>query len=382
MVTRPFVMITTATLAMFVYIGVLTPLLPRLIEEHLGGNEFDIGLNLAIFSTCAVLIRPRLGHFAEQHGLRLTMCFGALLAATATAACTLINSRWLLLPLRGVQGIGDASLFVAGATSISDLAPAGRDAEAASYFSVAVFGGLGIGPVIGETVVGANRFDAGLLTAAGFAVLAAALATLTPAGKREHDVVVRQTPPRFHRGAIPSGLVLALGVGGFVTFNAFMPEYAKSVGLGGSKWVFATYAAVCLLIRVVAATVPDRIGHARAVTFALTTMMTGLAVLFAFDVPAGVFAGAVILAIGISFQYPGLMAMVVDVVPEHERIRAIATFTMFFEIGTASGALSLGTLADLTSKRSAFAGGAAFCAVALLVLWSFTVPRTRRHVTV
>lgn len=379
MVNRPFVLITTATLAMFVYIGVMTPLLPRLIEEQLGGNEFDIGLNLAIFSICAVLIRPRLGHFAERHGLRLTMIVGALVAAAATAACTLVDTRWLLLPLRGLQGIGEASLFVAGATSISDLAPVGRDAEAASYFSVAVFGGLGIGPVIGETVVGADRFDAGLLTAAGFAALAAVLATLTPAGKREHDERQR---PGFHRAAIPSGLVLSLGVAGFVTFNAFMPEYAKSVGLSGSKWVFATYAAVCLLIRVVAATVPDRIGHARAVTFALTTMMTGLGTLFVFAEPAGVFAGTVILAIGISFQYPGLMAMVVDVVPEHDRVRAIATFTMFFEIGTACGGLSLGTLADLTSKRSAFAGGAAFCALALVVLWRVAVPRTRRHVTV
>jgi MFS family permease len=139
---------------------------------------------------------------------------------------------------------------------------------------------------------------------------------------------------------------------------------------------------VCLLIRVVAATVPDRVGHARAVTFALTAMMTGLAALFVFAAPAGVFVGAVILAIGISFQYPGLMAMVVDVVPEHERVRAIATFTMFFEIGTACGGLTLGALADFTSKRSAFAGGAAFCAVALIVLWRFAVPRMRRHVTV
>jgi MFS family permease len=379
MVTRPFVLITLATLAMFTYIGVMTPLLPRLIEEQLGGNEFDIGLNLAIFSTCAVLIRPRLGRFAEQHGLRLTMCIGALVAAAATAACTLVDSRWLLLPLRGMQGIGEASLFVAGATSISDLAPVGRDAEAASYFSVAVFGGLGIGPVIGETVVGSNHFDAGLFTAAGFAVLAAALATLTPEGKRDHAV---GQSPGFNRKAIPSGLVLALGVGGFVTFNAFMPEYSKTIGLSGSKWVFATYAAVCLLIRVVAATVPDRIGHARAVTIALTAMMTGLGALFVFAEPAGVFAGAVILAIGISFQYPGLMAMVVDAVPEHERVRAIATFTMFFEIGTATGGLSLGAFADLTSKRSAFAGGAVFCAIALVVLWRFAVPRMHRHVAV
>lgn len=381
MITRPFVLVTMSALAMFVYIGVMTPLLPRLIEEQLGGNEFDIGLNLATFSICAVLIRPRLGRFAEHHGLRSTMMFGALLAAVATAICSLVDSRWGLLPLRGLQGIGEAALFVAGATTISDLAPAGRGAEASSYFSVAVFGGLGIGPVIGETVVGSDRFDAGLLTGAAFALLAAALAVLTPEGRR-HDHQQGEKGPRFHRAAIPSGLVLALGVGGFITFNAFMPEYSVSVGLGGSKWVFATYAAVCLLIRVVAATVPDRIGHAQAVTIALTFMMAGLAMLFVFPWPAGVFISTVILAIGISFQYPGLMAMVVDTVPAHERVRAISTFTMFFEIGTASGALLFGTLADLTSKRSAFVGGAGFCALGLIVLWRVAVPRSRPHVLV
>jgi MFS family permease len=381
MVTKQFVLVTTSALAMFIYVGVMTPLLPRLIEEQLGGNEIDIGVNLAIFSIAAVLIRPRLGVFAEQHGLRSTMVMGALLAAAATAACALVDSRWGLLPLRGLQGIGEAAVFVGAATSISDMAPTGRGAEAASYFSVAVFGGLGIGPVISESVIGRDRFDAGLLTGAAFAALASALALLTPAGIRQHQDNIERGP-RFHRAAIPTGLVLALGVGGFVTFTAFMPEFSVSAGLSGSKWVFATYAAVCLLIRIVAATVPDRIGHARAVTIALSFMLTGLAMLFLFPWPVGVFAGTVIVAIGISFNYPSLMAMVVDSVPGHERVRAISTFTMFFEIGTASGALVLGTLADLTSKRSAFLGGAVFCAVGLVVLWKVAVPRTRPHLAV
>ena len=146
--------------------------------------------------------------------------------------------------------------------------------------------------------------------------------------------------------------------------------------------MFATYAAVCLLIRIVAATVPDRIGHARAVTIALTFMLAGLAMLFLFPWPVGVFTSTVIVAIGISFNYPSLMAMVVDTVPEHERVRAISTFTMFFEIGTACGALILGTVADLSSKRSAFLGGAAFCAVGLVVLWKVAVPYSRRNVAV
>ena len=77
-----------------------------------------------------------------------------------------------------------------------------------------------------------------------------------------------------------------------------------------------------------------------------------------------------------------LCRKLVDTVPEKERVRAISTFTMFFEIGTASGALVLGTMADLSSKRTAFLGGAAFCAVGLVVLWKVAVPRSRVHVAV
>ena len=381
MLTRPFVLVTASALALFVYIGVMVPLLPRLIEEQLGGNEIDIGVNLATFSLAAILIRPSLGRFAERHGLRYTMVAGALLAAGATAACTLVQSRWGLLPLRALQGIGEASLFVGAATAISDLAPPGRGAEAASYFSVAVFGGLGIGPVISELVIGEDRFDAALWVAAGFALLAAALAMLTPKGVRHHDVS-DQTGPRFNRAAIPPGLVLAFGVGGFVTFNAFMPDYALTVGLDGSKWVFATYAGVCLLIRVVGATIPDRIGHARAVTIALTLMATGLGMLYVWPHPLGVFTSTVIVGIGISFNYPGLMAMTVEAVPERERVRAISTFTMFFEIGTATGAVLFGILADLTSKRAAFLGGAAYCVIGLIVLWKVAVPRSRPYMAV
>ena len=135
---------------------------------------------------------------------------------------------------------------------------------------------------------------------------------------------------------------------------------------------------VCLLIRIVAATVPDRIGHANAVDRSPSASCSpGWRCCSCCPWPVGVFASTVIVAIGISFQYPSLMAMVVDTVPERERVRAISTFTMFFEIGTAAVRCVLGTFADLTSKRSAFLGGAVFCAVGLVVLWKVAVPRSR-----
>src|SRR4051794_33947345 len=86
LVSRPFLMVAGATFLFFLYVGVQVPLIPRLVEEQLGGNELDIGLNLAVFSAAAVLCRPWLARFGERHSLRILMTCGALLTATATVA--------------------------------------------------------------------------------------------------------------------------------------------------------------------------------------------------------------------------------------------------------------------------------------------------------
>ena len=388
LVSGPFLMVTGATFLFFLYVGVLVPLIPRLVEEHLGGNELDIGLNLAAFSLTAVLMRPLLARFAERHSLRILMMCGALLTAAATVATVFVQSLWLLLPLRGVQGIGEASVFIGGASLTSGFAAPARRAEAASYFSVAVFGGIGIGPIIGETVVGDDHFTAGLLVAAAFALCGAlgawavpqrviTAATLDGPVDNEHA----GGPGFMHPAALRPGIVLALGIGGFTAFNAYMPEHAKSVGLAGSQWVFAAYSVTCLVLRVVAAKVPERIGLARAVTVALSGLIAGLSVLAFIPTIPGVFVAAMLLAVGMSFQYPALMAMALDSAPDAERTRVLASFTMFFDIGTILGALALGVVAQATSKRGGFFGGAVMCAVGLVLLWRWLLPWSRRAVT-
>jgi MFS family permease len=370
--------VTGAVFVFFLYIGVMIPLIPRLIENELGGNELDIGLNLAVFSIAAIAIRPALGVFAERRGLRLTMVIGALLAAVASVVSAFVHDRFMLLPLRGVQGIGEAALFVGGATLINEFAPSHRRAEAASYFSVAVFAGIGIGPIIGEAVIGSDRYALGLLVSALFAAAAAALSTMAPDSAVHHDAA-HPSGPRFHRAAFLPGMVLGLGIAGFATFNAFMPGHATDIGLDGAKWVFALYSVVCVVIRIVGAKWPERMGLPRAVTTALIGIALGLFVIGAWAHPAGVYLGAFTLAFGMSFLYPSLLALAVNSVPERERVRLISTFTMFFEIGTAFGAIVLGALAELTSKRGGFVGGGFAELAGLVILWRLLVPTLRQR---
>ena len=97
----------------------------------------------------------------------------------------------MLVLARLVTGAGEAAVFVGVATAAQDLAPDHRRGEAASYFSVALYGGLAVGPPVGEALVG-QGFTTLWLVLGGCAGLAAVAAVFIPRGR---------TVDRRHRSA-------------------------------------------------------------------------------------------------------------------------------------------------------------------------------------
>jgi predicted MFS family arabinose efflux permease len=81
--------------------------------------------------------------------------------------------------------------------------------------------------------------------------------------------------------------------------------------------------------------------------------------------PAGVFAGTVILACGQTFLFPALFVLVVEAASDDERSHAIGTFSLGFDLSVGVGGGLLGVVAELLSRRFVFAAGAVVCLIAL-----------------
>ncbi|MGH9270122.1 MAG: MFS transporter [Ilumatobacteraceae bacterium] len=380
LLTREFLAVTVATGAFFIYVGMLVPLLPTFIEDELGAGEVGIGLSIAMFALAAIAVRPVIARLIVRYGRRAVIIAGALIAAMGGGLIATVDSLVPLLALRAVTGIGEAAVFVGAATVISDLAPPDRRAESASYFSVAVFTGLGIGPVLGELVLDGNDYPRAFAVAALFPVLAAVLALgvqTSPPQPTEHDAPV---PKRtglarvIHPSAIGPGLVLASGIGSFAVFTAFLPDHARTIGLAGSGGLFTAYSIVCLVVRITGARLPERLGARRSVTIALSMTALALAILASFPYVWALWTATVVIGVGMAFQYPSLMALAVNRVGDRERPAVISSFTMFFEIGTVSGGLAFGVVAELTSKRAAFAGCLLLCGLGLWLLRTRVAP--------
>jgi MFS family permease len=247
-------------------------------------------------------------------------------------------------------------VFVGAATAVQDLAPPDRRGEAASYFSVALYGGLAIGPALGERVLAAWGFDAVWYAAAGAALVAAALGCWTPPG----PVRAAGSPhgPLLHRAALGPGAVLLLGLIPFTGFAAFLALYGDRIGMTDVGPVFALYAGVVLVIRILGARLPDRLGWRRASTLSLLSLAVSGALLAAWAAPAGVWLATIFMAVGMSLLFPALFSAVLLDVPEHERSQAVGTFSLFFDLSQGIGAPALGVVVMLSNERGAFAASA------------------------
>lgn len=371
LVSGTFVLITASTFAYFLSVGMMLPLLPRFVNGPLGGGSFEVGLVVGSFAVSAVLLRPFIGSIGDRRGRRLLMIAGGSIVALSVAGYALADSIWLMVVLRLATGVGEAGFYVGAASAINDLAPDERRGEALSYFSLALYSGLALGPVAGETVLDGSHFTLAWLVAAGSAALAAGVALRVPETRPadlEEDQHVTASNGLIHRSGLLPGTILATQIWGLAGFSAFIPLYALDLGMSGSRTVFATYAVVVLLIRSAGARLPDVLGPRRAATFALVTSAIALALMGLWAEPAGLFVGAFLFGIGQALTFPALMTLAVSGAPARERGQVVGTFTAFFDLSFGLGAISLGAIEELLGMNGLFFSAAAVAAIGLAIL--------------
>jgi MFS family permease len=284
-------------------------------------------------------------------------------------------------------------VLVGTITLVTDLAAPSRRGQALSNFSVAPYLGVGFGPLIGESLAHAVGYREAFFAAAALSSAAVGPALFLPVARPEperdaepvrdaepwpglevirRDGWRRRLPvPPINRAALGPGTVMGFGFVGAVAYSAFLPLYAREIGLDGVRFVFLIYAVVIIAVRTLGGGIPDRMGPFRAGTLATALTAAGLVTMASHATPALLYPGTVIFAVGVALQYPALLALTVNRVPDRERSAAVATFTMFFDLAQGLGGAVLGQIAVVGGVRWSFLGAAGSAIVALVVLWTW-----------
>ncbi len=377
--TLRFALVVTSGLCYFMALGVLLPVVPLFVKHELGGNDIAVGVAVGAFALGAVILRPFAGRIGDRVGRRVLIVAGGLIVGSAGLLYLLASALVPLVVVRVLAGIGEAAFFVGAASMITDLAPEARRGEAISYWSIAVYGGLAFGPLLGNVLLDDDHFDRVWVASATLAFIAGAIGLFT------RDVVSLEgastpgaaRPPLISRAALAPGTVLFLGLIGLAGFTEFVPLYVKEIGMDDSSGVFLLYGCLILAIRMFGARVPDRIGPLKAGTIATATAAAGLLLMAVIAEPAGLYAGTVVFSMGMAFLYPAMLTLALTGLADNERGSAVGTVSSFFDLSQGIGALLLGVVAALTGYRGAFAAGALLGVAALVLLRNSADVRTR-----
>ncbi len=364
LLTPRFVALVSGVTLYFLGLNMTLSVLPLFVEGDLGGTDAQVGIAVSSFGLAAACIRPIIGPLGDRHGRQRLIVSGAIVAGLATIATATATSLGMVIAFRALAGLGEAAVFVGAASAAQDLATDERRGEAASYFSLAIYSSLFLGPPLGEWISETFGNDTAWVLAGGLAVLAASTGIVAPGAPTE-------PPPKperrvlLHRAALRPGAVLFLGLLGYTGFLAFAALHAEEVGIANTGTVFTVFALVIIFLRIFAAKLPDQLGPIRTSRISLSCGAVGLAVLAVWTEPVGVYVGAAILAVAQSFLFPALFALVVDDAPDAERSHAISTLSMFFDLAFGLGGPVIGLVSDTFDRSTAFAVSAGIATFAL-----------------
>jgi MFS family permease len=342
-------------------VGATLPVLPRYVSGPLGGSDFEVGIVTGSFAITGLACRPLAGRLADQRGRRLVVVLGAISTALAGLLYFVPAGVGGLIVARLFLGAGEGAVYTAGSAWVVDMTPPERRGRIIGLYGLAIWGGLALGPPIGELILQTTSFEVVWAFAAAAPLLGAFLALRIPESFVPHPGGL--TDRRLiSREALRPGLGLSLAIVGYATMAAFVVLHLDRQGVGHGAAVFTAFAVSVVAMRVIGGGLPDRFGSIPCVIGAGVIEAAGLLVIAgAGSVPVAVL-GAVAMGSGFSLLFPALALLVVNRVPEDRRGAAMGTFTAFFDLGMGVGSPIAGAAAAIGGYQAAFVL-AAVCAL-------------------
>jgi MFS family permease len=328
-----------------------------------------IGLVNGIMWLPAIILRPFVGRIIDRRGRKAFILLGVLINGAAAAAYVFSNSVEVILAIRVFHGASFACFYPSSSTMVGDISPTSRRAEAISYFSMFLFGGLAVGPAIGEHLYQSYGADVAFVTASAFAGLGFVLATQL--AESFSGEVREEKPALLHRAAAFPAVVLGFVALGAGAADAFLPLYVSRFGSGDSRLYFTTFAVTIIVVRFFTGQVADRFGRGAIIVPGALLSGIALFVLASGAEPAQIVTAAVLRGVGWGAMWPGLFALLMDRVHPGERGSATGTFTAAFDLSFGGGQILLGVILEATSFNTIFFLGGASGVVGALVflLW-------------
>ncbi|WP_456366310.1 MFS transporter [Thermococcus sp.] len=364
----------------FLGISILTPVVSPFLVS-LRAEPFLVGIITGVTSGLSLLSKP-IGGAVGDRGYRFhALVAGNLLGALAGAlyAISAISGNIYLFAIgRAIHGFSMGFFFPPSLSTAVDLAPPGRVGETLGWRGMMFSLGNIIGPVFGGYLSDALGFPTAFSFTAVFSLLGALFAF---EAWREAGGSIGMSGGLREEGTSYKALLTATFIGvslalfffsvSYSGVTTFLPAYYKVLRL--PQRVFGYYMMVLgtfsLATRVAGGKGTDRWGPLPVATTGMLIVIGGYVSLYLYPLPLRSYLSAAIIGTGFGLSVPAMQVMAIGKLPQRIRTMGSGVYTMFLDLGTLAGQVSLGYVAQLRGYAGVFPLLPAIAVVALLTLY-------------
>lgn len=358
----------------------ISPTLPLYVQGTLGGGTDVAGILIALAPLAAVLAMPTAGFLADRLGYRRVALVSAVISTLGILIMTIVPTLAGAIGGRLLFGLGNAAAVTLAMSWLVAFTSGGNRGKVLSIYGLSVWVGVAVGPQLSAAIVAAAdpRIVFAVcvaMDAAMFALFAFAPRPPLSTATTEISAPPASSPARAEVIAIVwiPGVVACVAWCGQGLLMGFLLVHLVGAGIPatgvfGAASVFAVFAVSVIGARIALASLPDRIGPARAAGAALTVLCAGLVVLALSTTFVAAAVGAALMGVGFSPLYPSLTMLATRGLHSGNRALGLGIFGSFTSVGNGVGALLGGLTMAVADSMWAFLLAATLQLVGLAVL--------------
>jgi len=344
-------------------IGIIAPVMPIYATE-LGATGFTLGLIIAGFSLSRGLLQPFVGGMADKHGRKRFLVSGLLIYSAAGYTYTLASSVEHLVFIRVLHGVGSAMIVPMAMAYIGDMSPQGEEGKYMGMLNIALFSGIGGGPILGGFFL-----DIWGQNSAFYAMAALSMVSLLLVGGLLPEQVKSEKTEDYgpmltvFRRMLHSKRVMGMLLSRMVTMIIMIPSFAflpllMKAYMNASGTEIGVVVATRTLVNAILQTPFGRwadVWHKNRIIFIGSTVITvGMFLVpFARNLLLLIILFAII-GLGEAMVWPTLGALATEEGRLYGQGSMMGVFNMAMSLGLFVGAMGVGSLVDIIGLSWAF----------------------------
>ena len=369
---KSYLILISINLVFFVGYYIALVLVPPFVQRQ-GASTAQVGWITSIFFLAMLSGRPLSAYLIQQVGAPFSLLLSLVFTLAVCATLPFMTGFAAVAVCCAAQG-----LFVAIVTSsllvlVVEVAPAEKRGEALAVFGIAPNLAVTFAPSLGLTLMNSGGIILAFWSAAAMNIFCALFVafikqsekTQTPQNLKSFSETSETDKAAIKSNLIVPTLVIASFGLTYAVHLGFVVIIAADRGISnGEAGIYYTfYAAAIVFARLTGGRVSDRRG--RGWVIVPGSILVGFAIMiFALTHSlSGLFITGLVYGLGTGFLYPGVMAQMIDLTPQHRRGAVIAHFYAANEAGIVLGGLLFGWIVEQTNYVVALS---AFSVVPLL----------------